>query len=125
MYRFYNPNPYGRFVGDCAVRAISAATNQSWEQTYIDLCIQGYISGDLPNSNAVWDVYLKHRGFKCHTLPDTCPECYTVADFCDEHPQGTYILGTGTHVVAVQDGCFLDAWDSGHENPIYFYKKGD
>ena len=125
MYSFYNPNPYGHFVGDCAVRAISAAINQSWEQTYIDLCIQGYISGDLPNSNAVWDIYLKHHGFKRYTLPDTCPECYKVADFCYDYPQGTYILGTGTHVVTIIDGCYLDAWDSGHEKPIYFYKKGD
>jgi hypothetical protein len=29
MYVYYNPNPYGRFVGDCVVRAVSKVTGQS------------------------------------------------------------------------------------------------
>ena len=34
MYEYYNANPYGRHVSDCSVRAISLATEQSWEETY-------------------------------------------------------------------------------------------
>lgn len=47
----YNPNPYGLRVGDCVIRAISKALNQSWEKTYIDLCVQGFMMGDLPTQN--------------------------------------------------------------------------
>ena len=124
MYSYFNPNPFGRRVGDCAVRAVSAALGQEWEKTYIDLCIQGFLVGDLPNSNAVLDIYLKKNNFKRYTLPD-CPDCYTVNDFCRQNPSGVFVLGTGTHVVAVIDGCYRDAWDSGNEIIMYFYRKDE
>ena len=101
-YAYYNPNPWGRSVGDCAVRALSKALGQSWEKTYADLALEGFLRGDLPNSDDIWGRYLKARGFDRHWLPDTCPDCYTVADFAGDHPEGTYILSMpGRHVVAV------------------------
>lgn len=30
MWHRFNPNPRGSSVGDCAVRAVAAATGQSW-----------------------------------------------------------------------------------------------
>ena len=65
MYSYFNPNPIkNKRVGDCVIRAISKALNQSWEDTYIDLTIQGYLMGDLLSSNAVWGAYLKSKGFE-------------------------------------------------------------
>ncbi len=64
MFERYNPNPQGRVVGDCTVRAISKALGQSWEQTYIGLCLQGFLMGDMPSSNAVWGAYLRSKGFR-------------------------------------------------------------
>ena len=125
MYQYYNCNPNGNRVGDCVVRAISKALNQSWEDTYIDLTIQGYLLGDLLSSNAVWGAYLKNKGFTRDIIPDDCPECYTIEDFCNEHPNGTYVIGTGSHAVAVENGVYYDSWRSGGETPIYFYKKGE
>ncbi len=123
MYSHYNPNPHGKRVGDCVVRAISKALNQSWEDTYIDLTIQGYIMGDLLSSNAVWKAYLKDKGFKMDIISEDCAECYTIEDFCDEHQHGVYVIGTGSHAVCVIDGVYYDSWQSGDETPIYFYKK--
>lgn len=37
MFRFYNANPKGRRVNDCTVRAISLATNRSWDSTFLQL----------------------------------------------------------------------------------------
>ena len=122
MWIEYNPNPLGLRVGDCVIRAISKALNQDWEKTYIDLCVQGFMMGDLASSNAVWSAYLKHRGFKRHTIDD-CPDCYTVDDFCKEHTAGVYVIGTGSHAVAVVDGCYYDAWPSGRETPVYYFEK--
>lgn len=34
MFTYYNANPYERNVNDCSVRAISLATNTSWDNTY-------------------------------------------------------------------------------------------
>ena len=125
MYSYYNANPYKIRVGDCVIRAISKALNQPWEDTYIDLTIQGYLMGDLLSSNAVWGAYLKNKGFTRDIVSNDCPECYTVEDFCNEHPKGTYIIGTGTHAVCVEDGCVFDTWNSSGEVPIYFYYKGE
>ena len=123
MYSYYNANPYKIRVGDCVIRAISKALNQSWEDTYIDLTIQGYLMGDLLSSNAVWNAYLINKGFTRDIVSSDCPGCYTINDFCKEYPRGIYILGTGSHAVCVIDGVLYDTWNSSDETPIYFYKK--
>lgn len=123
MWQEYNPNPIGVRVGDCVVRAISKVLDQDWETTFIALCLQGLMMCDMPSSNAVWAAYLRHKGFKKRVIPDTCPECYTVKDFCEEHPQGSFVLGTGKHAVAVVDGNCFDAWHSLNETPIYYFEK--
>ena len=125
MYSHYNPNPQGNRVGDCVVRAISKAMGNSWEDAYIDLTIQGYIMGDLLSSNGVWGAYLKAKGFVRDIIPADCPDCYSIEDFANEHPDGVYVLGTGTHAVCVENGTIYDAWDSSMEKPIYFYYKGE
>lgn len=123
MYIYFNPNPIKLSVGDCTIRAISGALNVSWKQAYIYLVIQGFLMFDMPSANRVWGEFLRKRGFKRYQIPDTCPDCYTIKDFCMDNPKGIYILGTGEHVVCVKDGAYLDSWDSGNEIPIYYFKK--
>lgn len=124
MFVYYNPNPRNRKnVGDCTVRAVSKALGISWETAYIDLVMQGYFLADMPSSNVVMSSYLHSKGFKKHVIDDLCPDCYSIKDFADEHFRGTYILGTGTHVVCVVDGNYYDSWDSGDEVPVYYYQK--
>lgn len=119
----YNPNPVGLKVGDCVVRALSKALGQDWEQTYIDLCVEGCLRCDMPSANAVWGAYLRRKGFEREIIPNTCPECYTVEDFCADHPNGTYILALDGHVVSVVDGQYFDTWQSGREVPIYYWHR--
>jgi len=118
-----NPNPIGSYVGDCVVRALSIALNDSWSNTYLNLCLEGLRLCDMPSSNRVWGEYLKNKGYHRFIIPDTCPNCYTVRDFTEDHKKGTYILGTGTHVVAVIDGNYLDTWDSGDEVPVMYWRE--
>jgi len=123
MYKYFNPNPKGRNVSDCTVRAISKATGKEWGDVYLELCIQGYLDGDLPNANACWGSYLHRLGFRRHILPNECPDCYTVSDFAAEYPVGTYILALSGHVVCVQDSTIFDSWDSSNEIVLYFWEK--
>lgn len=126
MWRYFNNNPLGRNVGDCAVRAVSAALGVDWESAYAMLASNGYLMGDLPQANSVIAATLRKNGFYKATIPDTFPDCYTAEMFCEDHPHGVYVLGFGTHVAAVIDGEVWDAWDSTQEIPIYyFYRKDD
>ena len=122
MWVEYNPNPIGIRVGDCVVRAISKVLDQDWDKTFIDLCVQGMMMCDMPSSNAVWGSFLAHKGYKRFAIPNDC-NCYTVEDFCKDHPKGTYILGTGTHALTVIDGDHFDSWNSISECPICYFTK--
>lgn len=78
MYKYFNPNPCGKNVSDCTVRAICKATGKDWGEVYLRLCMRGYLDGDLPNANACWGAYLRSLGYRRYIIPDTCPDCYTV-----------------------------------------------
>ena len=125
MYSYYNPHPSKNRIGDCVIRALTKVLNKSWHEVYVDLCILGYVICDWGSSNSIWNAYLISQGFTRDIVSSDCPECYTIEDFCNEHPQGTYVIGTGTHCVAVVNGCVFDTWNSSGEIPIYYYKKGE
>lgn len=123
-YAFFNPNPLRKSTGDCTVRAIAKALGQTWDETYVGLCLEGFCRKDWGNADAVWGPYLKSHGFTRRMLPDTCPDCYTVADFAADHPCGTFVLSMpGRHVVTVVDGVVFDSWDSQGEVPAYYFEK--
>lgn len=123
MYQYYNPNPGNKAVGDCAVRAVSKALNISWDKAYAKIVVSGFRLNDMPSSDNVWGSVLRMNGFVRETIPNTCPDCYTIADFCRDHPNGTFVLGTGTHTATVVDGVLYDSWDSSMETPIYVWRK--
>lgn len=125
MYEYYNPNPLDKRTGDCVVRALSKALNKTWNEVYIILCLEGYLYKDWGNTNSVWGNYLKSIGYQSSVIPNICPSCYTINDFADDHPAGTFIVATGSHVVCVQDGDIYDSWDSSNEIPTSFFYKED
>ena len=121
----FNPNPSGRNVGDCAVRAISAALDVDWERAYAMLCAKGFAMADLPNADSVWGALLRDNGFSRFAIPNTCPECYTAADFARDHPTGIYTLGFGGHVATIRSGRLMDSWNSENELPQFYWHKED
>lgn len=124
MWIEYNPNPTGRRVGDCAVRSIAKALRTDWEDAYRLIASNGYAMGDMPSSDSVWGAVLRQNGFYKKAIPNSCPDCYTVEDFCRDNPVGVFVLGFGGHVATVVDGDLYDSWDSSREIPVYvWYKK--
>lgn len=121
MWIEYNPNPTGRNVGDCAVRAVAKALGISWEEAYAKITANGYAMGDMPSSNSVWGAVLRQNGFYRHAIPNTCPDCYTAEDFIRDHPDGVYVLGFGNHVATVINGWLFDSWNSLQEVPQYYW----
>lgn len=122
-YYYKNNNPLKKRTGDCVIQALCNALDKPWEEVFMGLAEVGMLIYELPNNNSVWDIYLRNHGFTRHAIPNTCPDCYTVFDFCRDHPFGTYVLGTGTHAISVINGTIFDTWNSSNEIPIVYYKK--
>lgn len=120
-----NMNPMARRTIDCTIRAISAALDLDWDSVFVGINVKAFDTKDMPSANHVWGAYLRTKGWKRHVIPNECPDCYTVADFCRDHPRGTYILALDGHVVCVKDGNYYDTWDSGEEIPLYFWEEGE
>ena len=125
MYKEYNPNPAGRKVGDCAVRAVAKALDVDWETAFAMIAKNAFAMGDMPSSDSVWGAVLRQNGFYKKAIPNTCPDCYTVRDFCRDNPKGVFVLGFGGHVATVVDGDLYDSWNSEDEIPIYFWYRKD
>ena len=123
MFINYNPNPLGKNVDDCAIRAVSKVLDISWDSAYDKLVVFGKSLGDLPNSNEVIDALLQFNGFKRYSIPNTCPFCYQARDFCQDNPEGCFVLGFGAHMCAVIDGDIYDSQDTSLRIPIYYYRK--
>jgi hypothetical protein len=122
-YQNYNPNPMRSRVGDCTVRALSKALGLEWDDAFAVLVAEAFRVKDMPSADAVWGAVLRNEGFHRKGIPDTCPECYTVRQFAEDHPEGIYVVATDRHVLTVADGDFFDTWDSGDETPLYYYEK--
>ena len=123
MWVPFNPNPLKKSVGDCVVRVLCKVLERGWVYVFIMLCIECLVQFDMPSSNAVWGTVLKHNSFRKHLIPDSCPDCYTIRDFAQDHPYGIYAVGTGSHVVAIVDGDYFDSWDSGSETVTFYWRK--
>lgn len=122
-YRFFNPNPLGKFVGDCTIRAICAVTGLDWYEIHRQQSDLSRIMADMPSSDDVWWELLRLHGFRKVKLLDSCPDCYTVADFSYDHPSGLFVLGPKEHAIAVIDGNWYDTWDSGATVPLYYLRR--
>ena len=102
MFRYYNANPFGRLVNDCTVRAISLATEQSWDSTYKKL-INDYLADQFPRF---------------------CPEerIYTLADFLDLKLPGRWLVTMSGHITCVIDGICYDTFDPSKRYVWCIYK---
>lgn len=93
----------------------------------MQLCLEGYALGDMPSSNAVWISFLLNNGFEEHSLSTMCKDCYTLEKFIKDIGVGKYIVGDGSHVVAVirepndPEAKFYDSWNSRNIVPIYYF----
>ena len=122
-FRYLNTNPDRNDTIDCTIRAICLFLDQSWDDTYIGVVSSGFVLKDMPSSNRTWQHYLRVIGCVRPRVPDSCPDCYPLYDFCLDHPTGSYLVALDGHVVAVVDGFYYDTWDSGKEIPLYYWKR--
>lgn len=123
MFKYLNLNPYNNNVDDCVIRAVALIEGSSWNEVFYKLADIAFEQKAMLGTNRVWDAYLRQNGYKRYIIPNSCPECYTVRDFCTDNNEGSYLLATGTHVVTVIDGTYYDTIDCGDEVPIWYYER--
>ena len=122
-YRYYNPNPIKDTASDCVVRMLCKVTGLTWAESYLALVEKGLEVGDMPSVNSVWVAFLRDMGFKRFVIPDNCPDCYTIEDFCIDNPKGLFVIGTGSHVATIEDGTLYDSWNSLGEVPMFYLRR--
>lgn len=123
MWIKYNANPVANRVEDCAIRAVAVVLGISWDDAFDLIADSAKLMGGVMHQNAAFGAVLRQHGFIRKIIPNTCPDCYTIKDFCRDNPEGVFAVGTGSHIVAVINGDYIDTWDSGVEIPIYYWKE--
>ena len=77
-----NLNPKGWKTGDCVIRAIAYATQQSWDDVYKGLSDLGFKKKRMPNDKQVYEQYLKDLGWEKQKQPRKWDNTkYTVNEF--------------------------------------------
>jgi len=112
----YNPNPKGKNIGDCTLRAYCAAFNISWEEAFD-------IASKIAKENGSLIQYVSDKvlveHFECimddkYNKKVVKPkDRITVSEFATTHPYGIYILGMRNHLVTLKNGEYWDSWDCG------------
>jgi hypothetical protein len=128
---FYNPNPKQKFhkdgtpykwkYGDCAIRAIARLCDLNWDGAF-DLAV-GYCRDNhmVCSDPYLIDVMMKDLGYAKTGYKTR--ERMKVKDFCKAHTHGRYMCNVAGHVVAVVNGKYYDAWDSGEMYVTSYYEK--
>lgn len=124
-YIYYNANPMRKSHGDCVIRALSKVMGLTWEEVAVDLCMIQIRLCEMQNHDLVWGEYLSLNGFVKGALPHPCPNCITVKEFCRQHPFGTFVVATSSHVIAVINGNYYDTDDTGDDVLLYYWERRD
>ena len=126
MYEYYNPNPLQRHIDDCYKRALAKALGVDWETAHVLLSNAALKMAGNDNHKETFMAVLRQNHFDREAIPNSCPDCYTLEDFANEHFKGTYIADTGNHVVTIIDGVIYDTSDCRKDIPhFYWHKKED
>lgn len=130
-FHYYNANPKNRKGGDCVVRAVANALDQSWEQTVREMTEVGIQHGFVLNDTHTYDKYLQSKGFmKCMQPRKHDNTKYTGEEWCEmldrvtkKGDWGAIVANIGGHhAVCIkplidEDGTYRgyrvwDIWDS-------------
>lgn len=116
-YMFFNINPKNRLTGDCAIRALSAATGATWEATLTALTTLGISMAMVPTERKVIVEYLRKDGWIKHPQPRTesgkkLTGAAFVAQLVAKAKYDPVIASIGAHhITCISGGRILDTWD--------------
>lgn len=120
----FNANPKGRKTGDCVVRAICTALNESWEDTYRGMLDVALETGYAISCKDNFAEYLRRKGYDKQKMPKKpSGKKYTIREFCDELAKSkyTYIINIANHVTVVRNKNVYDLWDCSGKSVLNYW----
>lgn len=116
MYKFYNNNALGLFENDCTVRAISTATNKSWDDTYEHLSNIARLQGTMMDDKYFIQNYLDERYERIRDIPRT------VGEVAGAYPDNVLLITMPSHITCSRFGVVHDSFDCRNRLAEYCWK---
>ena len=116
MYKYHNNNILGLFTNDCTIRAISTATNNTWEDTYEHLSNIARLKGKMMDDKTFIQEYLDERYERIYDLPQT------VGETAGMYNDNILLITMPSHIVCSKFGCVLDSFDCRNRPVEYCWK---
>ena len=92
MYKFYNANAVNRYTDDCVIRAISCATNKSWDYVY------DYLSDIAQYEGTLFDKRDFVRNYLDRTYKRISDIYGTVGEISAMFPYNTVLITMNGHI---------------------------
>lgn len=115
MYKYYNENPLNKYEDDCVIRAISCATNKSWDYVYDYLSDIAQYEGTLFDKKAFVIGYLDRTYKRLYGLHGT------VGYIASLYPHNTLLITMGGHIVCSKEGTIYDTFDCRNRQVEYVW----
>jgi hypothetical protein len=119
-FHYANANPKNRITGDCVIRALCTAMNESYDTVYRELFEFSLKHKYMLNDKKCYEKYLLSKGWVKKPQPKKDDNTkYTGREFCQEiqdytfnYPDRIIAHIGGHHVVAIVGGRVWDIWNS-------------
>ena len=105
MYKFYNNNALGLFENDCAIRAISLATSNSWDDTYQYLSNKARLKGTMLDDKDFILDFLDERYERVPTYN------LSVGEVSAKYNDNVILITMTGHIVCSKYGIIYDSFD--------------
>lgn len=107
-YVYYNANPLDKLEDDCVCRALSCATNRSWDSVYDELSDLAQYNGTLMNDGDFVRWYLDTNFERVSNPPQK------VKDIARRFGNNIMLCTTKGHIFCIKYGVIYDTF-----NPMY------
>lgn len=105
MYKFHNNNSLGLFTNDCSIRALSTATNNTWDDTYEHLSNIARMNGKMMDDKFFIQEYLDNRYTRIEEIPKT------VGEVAGMFKDNVLLITMQGHITCSKYGVVYDSFD--------------
>jgi len=116
MYKYYNNNALGLFENDCTIRAISLATDSTWDDTYKHLSNVARLNGTMMDDKDFIVDYLDKRYNRVYDLPKY------VGEVAGMYRDNVLLITMKGHIVCAKYGVVYDSFDCRERIAEYCWK---